>query len=486
MQKKMIILMGIYLMMILIFCIKPTYAKYVIQTETNLNVEISIDKEGPIIQIKDINNEAVSNYGTAIGNMKISYYDNLSGIGRVTYKYNSNQKEFSNIQEITLNNNETLEQEGWYEIIAIDKAQNKTIMDVYVSDAVARIEQVYYKTLADAIQAVPSNQVKKTIVMLKNVTENNTIPIRKKILLDLNNTTITGNFRINSMAVLEIQNGTVNNTFNSPTFYNLGTLNINNGTYTCNSTSVVESRGTLYIKGGILKNSGSGNVVQIDLGIAYLSGGEYVGNSNISAIIKIKGGTLNLKGANITSGFANVNTLKQTGGAVNFTSGSIVCTYKETEARAVQVSSDSARFIMSGGTISGYTGNMCAFEGKCTVELTGGTIQNLGNSEFTSAISVYYGAEVTIDGTSINKTVSGRTIYIDSGTVNFKSGKISSISFTGDNCECIEISDDTDSRTEVVANLVMSGGTATANGASPVIRVRKGGSFVITRWYGYK
>lgn len=464
MTQNIKILALIYVLAMMTFCIKPTYAKYVIKTETPMKVTISVDKQGPTVQVKDINNSSISNNGTATEKITISYSDNLSGIQSVTYKYNASQKNFTSVQAKTLNNNSTFTDKGWYEITATDKAGNKTVMYIYVDWAVARINQVYYKKLEYAINAVPANNTKTTIVMLKNVSEVNTISNKKNILLDIDKTTITGSFTINSGGSLEVEDGTVNNTSTAPTFKSSGTFTITSGTYT----------------------SSKSNIIQINGGTANLSGGSYSGNAIASELVKVTGGTLNLKDANINSGYANVATLRQTGGTINMSSGTISCTYQETEARAVQVSSDSARFNMSGGTISGYTGNMCAFEGKSVVNLTGGTIQNLSKSEFTSAMSVYWGCEVTINGATIKKTVSGRTIYIDQGTIYFKKGTISSVAFTGDNCECIEISDDTRTRTSVVANFIMTGGTAMANGASPVIRVREGGKFVISRRNGEK
>lgn len=485
MMRNIKTLVMIYVLMILVFCIKPTFAKYVIKSEVPMKVTISIDKQGPTVEVKDINNTSISNNGTATEKITISYNDDLSGIQSVTYKYNSSQKNFTNIQAKTLANSTTFTQKGWYEITAIDKVGNKTVMYIYVDWAVARINQIYYRKLEYAINAAPTNNTKTTIVMLKNVSEVNTIQNKKNIVLDIDKTTITGSFTINSGATFQVEDGTVNNKSSSvATFKNSGTLTITSGTYTSTNNRVVSSNGTINITGGTLKNTGGGNVVQIDAGTANLSGGNYQGNASVSEIVKVSGGTTNIKGTNITSGFSNVITLKQTAGTVNMSSGTISCTYQETEARAVHVCSDSAKFNMTGGTISGYTGNMCTFEGKCVVNLTGGTIQNISKNEFTAAMSVYWGAQVTIDGASIKKTVSGRTIYIDQGIVYFKKGTISSVSFTGNNCECIEISDDTRTRTSVVANFIMTGGTATANGASPVIRVREGGKFVISRRYG--
>ena len=431
---KIRIIQLLLILLIIIPIAKPTYAKYVIKTEVAVAISSSVDNQGPVVQIIDINSKEIANNGTAIEKIIISYSDSLSGIQSATYKYNASEKNFEGLDSSSLTNNATFTNKGWYEITVIDNVGNRNVREVYIAEAVSKINQIYYEKLEDAIEDVPTNNEKTTIMMIKNTSEVNIIPNKKNILLDINNKTITGSFTIDLGGNLEIKNGTVKNNAQIPMFTNNGSLTIVDGTYTSTKDGVINSSGTLNINGG-----------------------------------------------NISSGSANVITLKQTAGITNITGGTISCTYQETEARAVHVASDSAIFNMSGGTISGYTSNMCTFEGQSVVNLTGGIIKNMSTTnEFASAMCVYWGCEVTIDGATIQKAVSGRTIYIDRGTVYFKKGTISSVSFRGSNCECIEISDDSRTRTTIVANFVMSGGTASAKGASPVIRVREGGKFIIS------
>ncbi len=221
MNKKLKILVIILLSFILFSSIAYTISKYAFKYDFPMKLVISIDKRPPEIEIKDINNNKINENDVATEYADISYSDDLSGIATATYKFNPNEKNFTNKEALQLNNNVRFTEEGWYEIELVDRAGNKTIRHICVDWAVARIKQIYYRRLEWAIDDVPtSSGIKTTIYMLRNVSEVNTIPAAKYVILDIDKTTITGSFTIAKNGYLAVEDGTVNNTSSAPTFSN--------------------------------------------------------------------------------------------------------------------------------------------------------------------------------------------------------------------------------------------------------------------------
>ncbi len=196
MKRKIITLFIVLLSFFLCLGIAYSISKYVFKYNFPMQVIVSIDKVSPEINITDINNNSVGNDGIATEYAIISYSDDLSGISKAVYRYNSSKKDFSNSETLTLNNNTKFTNEGWYELEITDRAGNKTIIHIYVDWAVARIKQVYYRKLEWAINDVPFNNdgTKTTIYMLRNVSEVNTISANKNVILDIDKTTITRMF----------------------------------------------------------------------------------------------------------------------------------------------------------------------------------------------------------------------------------------------------------------------------------------------------
>lgn len=444
-MKNIKFLVIIYFLAMIMFCIKPTYAKYVIKTETPMKVTISVDKKGPTVQAKDINSTSISNNGTATEKITISYSDNLSGIKSVTYKYNSSQKNFSNIQTKTLKNNTTFIDKGWYEITAIDNVGNKTVMYIYVDWAVARINQVYYRKLEYAINAVPANNTKTTIVMLRNVSEVNTIPNKKNILLDIDKKTITGSFTINAGGTLDVEDGTVNNTSQSATFTNNGTLRVKSGTYTSkNSKTIVVNSGTVNISGGIIQNTSSQNTIVQNGGIINISGGN-IKNLGTGVILKIDGGTCNLSSGNYETNhyffdIGSKGTLNLKGitieterhiftsaGIVNFSSGTLI----GTNGNPIYLSGGT--MTVSGGTIKMTdkgNSDLIALGSNATLKVTGGTIENastnLPDSDVGWATISSSGKVVVSNNAIIRNTGNGRAIIAFGGNVTISGGSMMS------------------------------------------------------------
>ena len=121
---------------------------------------------------------------------------------------------------------------------------------------VAQIGSTLYPSVQDAVDAVPSTNVKTTVILLVNRTEDFEIPSRKNVKLNLNSKSLTGTAL--NRGTLEVSNGTMYiNTSNSNNncIENYGTANIIGGTYIANSGS---SGIALYPLGN--KSSGTMNV----------------------------------------------------------------------------------------------------------------------------------------------------------------------------------------------------------------------------------
>ena len=82
--------------------------------------------------------------------------------------------------------------------------ENGAVETLGETNAVAKISGTYYKTLADAVTAADTTT---TVTLLKDTTENVTIPTGKTITLDLNGKTLSGGTNNNKAALLN--NGTV-------------------------------------------------------------------------------------------------------------------------------------------------------------------------------------------------------------------------------------------------------------------------------------
>lgn len=96
------------------------------------------------------------------------------------------------------------------EVMKVTGLANSNLKEPQIVGAVAKIDDVYYATLADAISNAAENA---TVVLLKDVAESVTIPSGKKVTLDLNNKilemTNTGSVEIKDGADLKIQKGTI-------------------------------------------------------------------------------------------------------------------------------------------------------------------------------------------------------------------------------------------------------------------------------------
>ncbi|MEE3343678.1 MAG: InlB B-repeat-containing protein [Bacilli bacterium] len=221
------------------------------------------------------------------------------------------------------------------------------------NDYAAMIGSTKYETLEAAIAAVPTTNVKTTVVLLKNVDITSTIAIaaNKNIKFDLQSHTISG-----SDVILFANSGTVEVT--NGTITNIGVDKNNDKFYAFNNLA----GGKLYLlSGGVLvTNHPKANTI-----------------SN-NGYVEINGGSItssNAQGAAINN---NVSS-----SVVKISSGSIITThnYKNqaiyNNGGTVYVSGDA---YLENKSVSGNNGRAALHNAAGTVYITGGTIVSKANS----------------------------------------------------------------------------------------------------------
>lgn len=130
-------------------------------------------------------------------------------------------------------------------------SETKTVEPLGETNAVAKVGDTYYKTLADAVTAADTTT---TVTLLKDTTENVTIPTGKTITLDLNGKTLSGGKNNNKAALLN--NGTV--TIKDSSATKTGTIKReDDADNTGTSYYVIKNLGTMTIEqANVINNSG--------------------------------------------------------------------------------------------------------------------------------------------------------------------------------------------------------------------------------------
>ena len=130
--------------------------------------------------------------------------------------------------------------------------ENGAVETLGETNAVAKIGGTYYKTLADAVTAADTTTT--TVTLLKDTTENVTIPTGKTITLDLNGKTLSGGKNNNKAALLN--NGTV--TIKDSSATKTGTIKReDDADKTGTSYYVIKNLGTMTIEqANVINNSG--------------------------------------------------------------------------------------------------------------------------------------------------------------------------------------------------------------------------------------
>jgi len=230
--------------------------------------------------------------------------------------------------------------------------ENGAVETLGETDAVAKVGDTYYKTLAKAVAAANN----ATVTLLKDVTENVTIPTDKTITLNLNGMTLTN---VDDHTILNNGNLTITGTgmvdnisHAKGALYNKGTVVINGGTFDRsrengmnkgesgqNSWYTIKNVGTMTINDGATVQTAGNNAALGKFSSlvtnGYFNTNDYNTNKGLDQpILTIDGGTFR----------GGLNTIKN---------------------------DDRARLTINGGTFSNYY--QAVVQNHNIAEITGGT-----------------------------------------------------------------------------------------------------------------
>ena len=227
-----------------------------------------------------------------------------------------------------------------------------TVEKLGETNAVAKVGDTYYKTLADAVAAADNN----TVTLLKDVTAGITIPAGKTMTLDLNGKTLTN---VNDHTILNNGNLTITGTGKvdnishaKGALYNKGTVVVNGGTFDrskengktsndsgSNSWYTIKNVGSMTIHDGATVQTAGNNTTlgkfSSLVSNGYFNAGDYTNNRGLEQpILTIDGGTFR----------GGLNTIKN---------------------------DDRAKLTINGGTFSNYY--QAVVQNHNIAEITGGT-----------------------------------------------------------------------------------------------------------------
>ena len=230
--------------------------------------------------------------------------------------------------------------------------ENGAVETLGETNAVAKVGDTYYKTLAEAVAAANN----ATVTLLKDVTENVTIPTDKTITLNLNGMTLTN---VDDHTILNNGNLTITGTgmvdnisHAKGALYNKGTVVINGGTFDRsrengmnkgesgqNSWYTIKNVGTMTINDGATVQTAGNNAAlgkfSSLVSNGYFNTNDYNTNKGLDQpILTIDGGTFR----------GGLNTIKN---------------------------DDRARLTINGGTFSNYY--QAVVQNHNIAEITGGT-----------------------------------------------------------------------------------------------------------------
>ena len=261
-----------------------------------------------------------------------------------------------------------------------------TVEKLGESNAVAKVGDTYYKTLADAVTAADN----ATVTLLKDVTANVTIPADETITLNLNGMTLTN---VDDHTILNNGNLTITGTGRvdnishaKGALYNKGTVVINGGTFDRsqengmnkgesgqNSWYTIKNVGTMTINDGATVQTAGNNAARGKFSSlvsnGYFNTNDYNTNKGLDQpILTIDGGTFR----------GGLNTIKN---------------------------DDRARLTINGGTFSNYY--QAVVQNHNIAEITGGTFTAASDAN-TETYGIYNcGCGADIDLGTL--TVSGGT-----------------------------------------------------------------------------
>lgn len=265
-----------------------------------------------------------------------------------------------------------------------DKYTVKALNEV----AVAKIGDILYPTLAKAIEAVPNNdESATTVTLIKDSTEDVTIPANKKVALELNGkklTNVSSNTITNNGTLTITGEGTVDNvTHAKAAIYNKGTVTLNGGTYDRSNEDGVDA-----------DNAGTNTYYTI------LNHGNMTVDSSVT--VRNKGHHSSL----FENGYYSHNSKDGIDNpTLTITSG----TY-EGGLNTIK-NDDDATLIINGGTFTNYT--QAAFQNHGTATVTAGSF--IANSKYAidncGCDATHDPGKLEISGGTFNGTLYIRSAY---------------------------------------------------------------------------
>ena len=229
------------------------------------------------------------------------YFDNNTSVttNTVRYMWKNNQNVIlTGTYKIPTNSNGA-SLYGWYTddttfttefdpSIRITQSQN-----VYArwSDKTAEVNGVFFDSLQEAIDAVPTDGTLTVVTLLKNTTEGLTISEGQNIAFNLQNFSVTAPSDPNNIAVIE----------------NNGTIQISNGTIKTASTSTVaainnNAKGTITITGGEIISTGTKQALYNNGGVVNIGGNASFSNTSSNrAAVQNNSGSMTITGGTIVS-----------------------------------------------------------------------------------------------------------------------------------------------------------------------------------------
>ena len=275
-----------------------------------------------------------------------------------------------------------------------------TVEKLGETNAVAKVDDTYYKTLAEAVAAADN----ATVTLLKDTTEDVTIPAGKTMTLDLNGKKLTNidnnTITVENGATLTVTGtGTVDNvTHGKAAAYNKGTVTLAGGTYERsaeagadanddggNSYYTVLNHGTMTVNAGVVVNNKGKYSSLFENGYYNYNNSDGVVNPTLT----INGGTFD----------GGLNTIKN---------------------------DDNAALTINGGTFQNYT--QAAFQNHHIATVEGGTFIGRGSAKAVLQCGVCSTADEDHDKHQL--TISGGYFFGEItknvGTISITGGTFSS------------------------------------------------------------
>ena len=188
-----------------------------------------------------------------------------------------------------------------------------------ITDNVAAIGEINFKSLQAAIDAVPTDNTQTTVRLLRNTKEYVVVDANKNIILDLN-----GKILYNGTGELE-ENKKGN-------IYNLGVIEIKNGTIKSNASSTIKNGtgGTALLTENlnlIIVETESYGTVENRENATMIIDGAYLYNEKINVVVNVKDAEMIIRGDTIIESDSTIGVAVGNQGNMTIEGGKIYASY---------------------------------------------------------------------------------------------------------------------------------------------------------------